>query len=317
VGEQIAAGAVLILFGVLLLLVLYSGTRVFIHERNELTLPVSVFIGGFVLIHMVYQNSKYRYALPLLWFTTMILFMGLERRVVPALKKLFHESRRYRKNLVTAIAAGLYIFSWYLLFNLSRKEMILFALLFQVAPVLVYYGNNNIEKNIKEQLRFSLLLFMLSGAVIGNNIYYTEKIINHQSMSRIEFRKVGEWFGSHYKEGDRMLISERSVAVYYSGLESSNFFPAERLRSKSVDGLVEEIASNGLNYIYFDDYYARRLKVNDKNAIDKNAALLKELRERAGTIEGFRLVKKIPVSSGINGSLYSFRKKRADTGQEL
>jgi hypothetical protein len=247
----------------------------------------------------------------------MILFIGLERSVVPALKRIFNGTRRYLKNVVTVITAGLYIFSWYLLFDLSRKEIILFALLFQLAPVLVYYSDNNIEKKKKGQLLFSLVLFMLSGAVIGNNICYTEKIINHQSMSRIEFRKVGEWFGSQYKEGDRMLISERSVAVYYSGLEASCFFPTERLRSKSVDGLVEEISRNGLNYIYFDDYYPRRLKVNDKNAIEKNAALLKELRERTETIEGFRLVKKVPVSGGINGSLYSFSKKREVTGREL
>ncbi|TFH40160.1 MAG: hypothetical protein E4G96_08005, partial [Chrysiogenales bacterium] len=56
--------------------IIWGAVLIWKRERREFA-PVFIFLAGFILIHLVYQNPKDLYVMPILWIMTLFLFFGL------------------------------------------------------------------------------------------------------------------------------------------------------------------------------------------------------------------------------------------------
>ncbi len=302
---QLPAYVFALLTGIFIITAITWGVVLLVRRHRHEAAPVMVFVAGFVIVHMVYQNTKERYVMPLLWAWFLFLFYGLSEGLYPwLLRKTGSLSLVWTRRAVyslSAVAVVAYITGWYLLWLRGSAGHWIFAVLFTLAAL--WLVRNGIElKNLSARI----LLVLCCGVIINFSVVYGLKAMDHYSLRRVEFKKAGIWFREHYTQGEKLLITEVPVTAYYARLDRDSFIPTASLRSKDLDSLVRELRGLGADYIFIDDFYIRRLRVNDKNAIDKKAPLLLLVREKGKDTGHFKPVAAFETRGGIKSYMYRF-----------
>lgn len=274
-------------------------------EKRKDFAPIFVFFTGFLLIHMVYQNTKDRYVMPILWILTLFLFYGIFEGIAPWFREKYSRlsaNTRLFSGVIFA-AAALAIFSA-TLGAIGREDSVahcVFAILFTVlmASVILLDSGKKITLN-------NAALILACGILINLMVYYGVRAMDHHGLSRVEFKQAALWYKEHAGDSDRMLISETNVPKYYSGFGDEKFIPSYFIKGTTIRELVPELAGLKVTYVFVDDFYIRRLPYNDPNAIDRKAFVFKEIRDRGEATGHFKLVQKFHTRGGITSYLYRF-----------
>ena len=273
-------------------------------EKREFA-PILVFFTGFILIHLIYQNTKDRYVLPVLWILNLFLIHGCAFGLFPWLKKI-SDKLPYKANIsITYIFLTAAISFFFLSIGAIAVETtpvhLLFALLFTalIAAVILYGlpANNTLTGTV---------VILLCGVLINLLVFYGVHTMDHHSLSRVEFKKVALWYKEHARPTDKMLIAETNVPQYYAGFGEDKFVISYLIKGNTLGELVPELAERKITYVFVDDFYIRRLKYKDPNAIDRRAWIFKEIREKGEDYGHFRLIKTFHTRGGITSYLYKF-----------
>ena len=289
-------------FGLLVIYLLVRGIRYFLALDTDIKLPLLIYLGGFLLIHMVYQNTKDRYVIPILWILNLFVFLGIQGRLADIFSRLkqYAGGSMARQVLLLLPLAVFYIQSTILL--LERKE--LWLLLFSLfLHLLVFsYFRTGTSASMKKAIFSTLAICMLCNF----NISYGRNTLDHHGLRRIEFKTAAIWFRENALPGDRILMTETNIAKYFTGMDSSRITGTGSLKSVNIESLVKELKEKKITHILIDDFYIRRLLINDPNAISKKAPLMKELRDRAPGMPSMKLVKKTTSINGLTSYIYRF-----------
>jgi hypothetical protein len=282
--------------------VIWGAVLVWRQKRKEFA-PIFVFLAGFLLIHIVYQNTKDRYVMPILWILTLFLFKGLSEGLWPwAGKKLGGLSPKSQAILRMSLIAAtgiLYIISIVAIVREDTLIHVVFALAFTLLiAAVVLYGNGNTIHNA--------ILILACGLFINLSVFYGVRALDHHGLSRVEFKKAALWYREHAAAGDRMLISETNVPKYYTGFNDEKFAVSYFIKGKTINELVPELAAMKVTYVFVDDFYIRRLPVRDPNAIDRRAWVFQEIRDNGVRSGHFKLIETFHTKGGITSYLYRF-----------
>ena len=104
------------------------------------------------------------------------------------------------------------------------------------------------------------------------------------------------------------FFTQKSIFSFSAILRpnENSFFPTSSLKSSSVDELIQEMKTAGITHVFIDDFYIRRLKVMDRNAIDRKAGLMKELLAKAEHIKEMSQLASFETKGNIKSYLYRF-----------
>jgi len=149
---------------------------------------------------------------------------------------------------------------------------------------------------------FAILLICSLGISAA---FYGRKAMDHYSLRRIEFKNIALWYADNENKTDVLLITEKGITQYYSGLPDNRFCLTDTLKSKDIPGLIAELKKRRVTMIFIDDFYIKRLAVKDKNSAAKKAALLLDLRENYSRYSNFGLIR-IFKSGDTTSYLLSF-----------
>ncbi len=291
-------------YGILLLGSLFWGFTLLIRRHRRELAPVLIFLAGFIALHMIYQNTKERYVLPILWLLVLALFYGISEGLAPAFKNLIQRIKgRYRG--IAGIALLLFLLPAYcasLLQLVSAHRLLLLAstLLFTGLALIIAVQEGSSSRIVR------VLMVLIAGAVINLMLFHGIAAMDHYSLRRVEFKKAALWFREHAGNRDRMLITEINVPKYYSGFDDERFLSATSLESNTIDALVPELGRRGVTYVFVDDFYIRRLTLGDKNAVDRKALLFQHIRDDTSLRAHFRPVASFETKGGIKSYLYRF-----------
>lgn len=282
----------------------WGGILIWKRQRREFA-PIFIFSGGFLLIHIIYQNTKDRYVMPILWLLTLFLFYGITEGMWPWIRERFTAlSPKSQKALrgVLAVAAGA---AWVISFAAIVRDHTLvhciFAILFAcLMAAIVLHGTGT------KSILNSALLILAGGVLINLMVFYTVRAMDHHGLSRVEFKKVALWYKDNATPSDRMVISETNVPKYYSGFGDEKFILSYFVQGKTVEELVPEFKAYKVTYVFVDDFYIRRLKYMDPNAIDRKAWIFREIRDHGQSTGHFKLIKTFHTRGGITSYLYRF-----------
>lgn len=291
-------------YGALLLGSLFWGFALLIRRHRRELAPVLVFLAGFIALHMIYQNTKERYVLPILWLLVLALFYGISEGLVPAFNN-FIQRIKWRYRGVAGIALLLFLIVAYCasLLQLAlahRPPLLACALLFGGLALIIAVRRGSGSRIT----RVSCLL--AAGVIINLMLFHGVAAMDHYSLRRVEFKKAALWFREHAGVGDKMLITEINVPKYYTGFGDERFVSAASLESKTIDALIPELRRRGVSYVFVDDFYIRRLAVGDKNAVDRKAFLFQHIREDESLRANFKPVASFETRGGIRSYLYRF-----------
>jgi len=292
--------------GISILIVLVStvwGAALLLVRQWRKTAPLSIFFSGYVLVHMVYQNTKERYVMPVLWVLVLLLFYGMCEGLYPYLRnraeRLF-ERRAVRAAL--AVFAGCAVLGGIALYASGGPAgPIAFAAVFAAIFTVII-----LHENPEWNLYARLLLALCAAAAALFMTFYGVRTMDHYSLRRVEFKKAALWFNEHAGPSDSMLISEVNVPNYYSRLEGRRYIGSTGMRSADSASLVRELREKKITYVFVDDFYIRRLAHGDKNAVDRKAALFKEIRDDPALGRHFEPVARFETRGGIHSTVYRF-----------
>ncbi len=281
------------------------GGYLFIRKHGKVAAPLLVFLAGFLIIHVIYQNTKDRYVLPILWLLVLFFVTGFTEGLFPKIQSTMKKVTGHVKTIlwIGAIALLLPAYIWTiprLTLNVSVLYLPLAFLFTAIAAAIV------ILSEISSSRRGTVLFVLIAAAAINIQVAYGIKLMDHHSLGRVEFKKAAIWYRDHYKNGDKMLMSEINVPVYYSKFDRSRFVEAFAIKASNLDQLVAECREKGITYAFIDDYYIRRLKVRDPNAVDRKAALFKELRDKGLQSGRFTLRHRFETKGGIVSYIYQY-----------
>ncbi len=284
---------------------LIGGMVLLVRRRWKDIAPIIVFFLGFVAIHMIYQNTKERYVIPVLWLLTLFLFFGLSGWVYPWIEKRLDGAGGAGRKIIT-ITLMVFILCAYLvglgmlLYSRVWLQLLFAAMFTLLCTAVVLYPGNGAGRYGK------YLLILAGGAIINFSLFYGVTVMDHYSLRRVEFKKAGLWYKEHVT-GGRMLITETNVAKYYTGFGDDVFFYAKNIESTTLEGLAKELKAKRVTYVFVDDFYIRRYDFGDKNAIDRKAYLFREIRDRGAASGYFVPVTSFETKGGIRS--YIFRVK--------
>lgn len=310
-GRDVASSILLIIIAGITLLSLLTllvyGIKAIVKIKDELKVPLLIFSGGFFLIHLIYQNTKDRYVIPIIWLLIMLAVLGLKELItdknLQRLKKIFNFDSSQIKRFFIFFACGiLYIQSILILFEKHDLFLPFFALFIQIIIFCFLYFKTSLP------LTKRLLAGMLAGMLCFLNIAYSRDTLNHFSLRRIEFKEAAIWFKQHAAPDDRLLMTETNVAHYYINMNRHDLkiIPTEDIKSTDVSNLLTELEDKKITHVFIDDFYISRLLVNDPNAIDRKAVLMKELRDAAPNIKSMRLLNTFKTYTGSEAYMYGF-----------
>ena len=281
------------------------GCILFIKKHRRTGEPILIFFAGFLTIHMIYQNTKDRYVLPILWVLVLFLFIGLSDGLYPFLKELIFRIPPLFRRVIISIsltAAGiLFIWSSSMLVSDSSYNALIYSAVMSAlsaAALFMFFSSRN---------RILLVfLILLSSGSINLQVHYGVHAMDHHSLSRVEFKQAALWYRENYQPGDKMFIAEVSLPMYYSKLPRASYVDPGEITSIDLIDLIEESRVRKITYIFVDDFYIRRLKVGDRNAIDRKAALFKEVRDNGTKSGHFELINHYTIKGNKHSYLFRF-----------
>lgn len=292
--------------GVSILVVLVStiwGAALLFIRQWKKSAPLAIFFGGYVLVHMVYQNTKERYVMPVLWVLVLLFFYGMCEGLYPWLRK--YAGRLFGRpgvRAALAVIAGCAVLGGVVMsVQGAHWGPLIFAAVFTAIFAAII-----LHENHEWTLYAKLLLVLCAGAVALFMTFYGVRTMDHYSLRRVEFKKAALWFNEHAGPADTMLIAEVNVPGYYSRLEGRRYIGSNALKSADIDSLVVELRERKIAYVFVDDFYIRRLAHGDRNAVDRKAALFKEIRDNAALARHFMPVARFETRGGIHSAVYRF-----------
>ena len=281
------------------------GAVLFFKQKLKEAAPLLVFFLGFLLIHLVYQNTKSRYVLPILWILTLFLFYGISEGLMPWLKGAFSKlSEKAQISLLRfslLISITLYTVSLGMIFLENSPFHVLFAIIFTFLAALAAIFGVKIESTVK---RSSIIL--TCGIIINLMVFYGVRTMDHYSLRRVEFKKAALWYKDNAVDTDKMLITETNIPIYYTGFSQEKFMISFLIKSEELHSLAEELKKNNITYVFVDDFYIKRYKYKDKNAIDRKAHIFKKIRDKGEKSGHFKLVETFVTKGNIKSYLYRF-----------
>ncbi len=265
--------------------------------------PLSIFFAGYVFVHMVYQNTKERYVMPVLWVLVLLFFYGMFEGLYPRLRNTAGRlMERASVRTLLALATGCTVLGGLgMLVAGAQWGPLVFASVFAAIFAVII-----LRENPEWSVYPKLLLALCAGAVVLFMSFYGVRTMDHYSLRRVEFKKAALWFNEHAGPSDTMLIAEVNVPNYYSRLEGRRYIGSTGLESADAASLVDELRRKKIEYVFVDDFYIRRLAHGDKNAIDRRAALFKEIRDNTALAPHFRPVVRFETRGGIHSTVYNF-----------
>jgi hypothetical protein len=281
------------------------GAALMIRDKRKELAPVLIFFAGFLLIHVIFQNTKDRYVMPILWILTMFLFYGLSEGMAPWLGRIF--SRLSPK--LQAILRLLFIIGGGVIYFITIGAIVrentpvhfAFALIFTVLiSAVILHGD------VKKDTIVNAMLILACGIIINLSVYYGVRALDHHGLSRVEFKQAALWYRDNAKPGDKMLISEINVPMYYSGFGMEKYAVSFFIQGKTIAELVPELTAMKVTHVFVDDFYIRRLPVKDPNAIDRRAWVFREIRDNGEKSGHFKLLQTFHTKGGITSYLYRF-----------
>ena len=282
------------------------GGILFAKKNPRESAPIFIFFAGFIIIHMIYQNSKDRYVMPILWICNMLLFRGVIEGVLPWLKDRAEAlSSRFRAIITIIILC------------LAAAGYAVTAIAFAESLTLIHIAFAGISTALLAWIFLSELttrppfvpaatVILLFGILVNCSIFYGVKALDHHGKSRLEFKEIGLWYRDHASPSDRMLISETNVPKYYSGFSDDKFIISYFIRGSSLEEVINELRDLKVTYVFVDDFYIPRLRYRDPNAIDRKAWIFREIKDRGEQTGHFKMVRTFPAGSGGKGILYRF-----------
>jgi hypothetical protein len=288
----------------LVTLVCVSWGAVLVWKQNRKDFaPILIFAAGFLLIHMVYQNTKDRYVMPILWILTLFIFYGITRGLAPRLAAWF-STRTVRSGKVllgTLLAPCGVIYAVTIGFIVIDTTVphLIFTLVFAGLMAAVI-----LEGADGKKLTANLLLILACGVLINLSVYYGVRALDHHGLSRVEFKQAALWYKDHAKPGDKMLISETNVPMYYSGFGEDKFAVSFFIKGRTIRELVPELKAMKVTHVFVDDFYIRRLPIKDPNAIDRRAWVFQEIRDHGVQSGHFTLIKTFHTKGDIVSYLF-------------
>lgn len=273
-------------------------------QRREFA-PVLMFFAGFLLIHLVYQNTKDRYVMPILWILTLFLVTGVTGGLWPRLSaawdRMKPKTRVAAAALLGAAAAALYAATLAAIAIDDTPAHVAFALAFTALMAAVVTCGSG-----RQKIASAAFIALACGVLINLSVYYGVRALDHHGLSRVEFKQAALWFRENAGPRDRMLISETNVPMYYSGFGPERFAVSFFINGKTVEELVPELRAMKVTHVFVDDFYIRRLPIKDPNAIDRRAWVFKEIRDRGAQSGHFTLIRTFHTKGGITSYLYRF-----------
>lgn len=273
--------------------VIRGAILVFKNHREERG-PLGIFLLGFLLVHAVYQNTKERYVLPILWFLGLCLAYGLTAPVGVRFGKAVQRGALAIAALLLACAACVVVDG----FTFAN---ILFFVLFLVL-FLALMARDPLPRG---DWRFPLVI-VLAVAFIGISTTYGKITMDHYSFRRVEFKKAALWFDAHAAPGDLMLINDTTISHYYYPGDDARLVPTGVLRGNTLEELIGELERMKITHVFVDDFYTRRFLVGDKNALERKAGLFIEIRDRGERTGHFKLVERFVTRGTYNSYIYRF-----------
>jgi hypothetical protein len=280
-----------------------GGAALLLKRRRGDIAPVLVFLIGFLAIHMIYQNTKERYVIPILWLLTLFLFYGLSEWMFPALERaadrLSGAARKLGHPAGTIVLGAFFTAAAVKMVRAHLYAQLLLAAIFTglLAAIVIYHGKGMSKRG-------KTFIIMAGGVVIGFMMYYGAAAMDHYSLRRVEFKKAGLWFREHAARGERMLITETNIAKYYTGLGDDAFYYAKRIESDTIESLAKELQEKKVKYVFVDDFYIRRYEFKDMNAIDRKAWLFRDIRDRGEAGGLFTPVASFETKGGIKSYIF-------------
>ncbi len=306
--RQTGLFATIAIFGIILLVSLVWGFVIIIRKKRSEYSPLLVFFGGFLLIHLIYQNTKARYVLPILWFLVLVAFTGFSEGVVPraaGIAKRISRKWRLACGWSAAAASGLLFLQhgYRAIQELPPYLLLLIAVLLFIMVLIIIVTAGVLGKMVLVNA------VLLAGILTVSSVVYGKMTMDHYSLRRVEFKKAALWYRDNYHNGDRMLISDVIVPMYYTGFSMDKFYSPYFLESDTFAELLEELRDKEINLIFVDDFYTRRFRYGDKNAIDRRGGLFQKVRDEAETNRSLSLIKRFSTGESIHSYLYRFTQK--------
>ncbi|MFH0976369.1 MAG: hypothetical protein V1874_11365 [Spirochaetota bacterium] len=297
--------AVSAIFTLFVLVILVRGVIFLFRQKRKEAVSILVFFSGFVLIHMIYQNTKTRYVLPILCFMYLFMFYGLPGvssllRRLPVVKISAETSRMITRIFAFIAGAAFIAGTVVILFNLPAT-LVIFSFVFTALLSIIIFADGN-----KERKRNKIMLALCGCVIINLSLFYGVRTMDHYSYRRVEFKEAALWYSAHSANSDRMLISITDMPMYYTGLPAKRFIGATQLRSTTLDDLIKELHDEKVTHVFVDDFYIRRYRIKDPNSIEKKAWLFKDIRDKGEATKRFKQVAAFEPRAGIKSYMYRF-----------
>ncbi len=275
-----------------------SGIRGSIKKGNSIIPPLLISGAGYFITHVLFQNTKDRYAVPLLW----IMMLFVLSAIVSHREKLAEILciRRLTAQISAVISGSGFCFAAYILIKHGHVFSAAGAI---ISLILLFL----LLKKSGLDGRKLICIFLASGTLISLNMACTKPAMDHFGLRRTEFRDGALWFKNNAPSDAKLLISENSVACYYTGMDCTQLIQTETLSADNVPDLIKELRLRRIEYILLDDFYISRLKFRDPNAISRKAPLMKQLREQAPSMPELELMASFPAFSGGTALMYRLR----------
>lgn len=290
-----------VIWSVLIIFAVVTGIRRLIREHHPLTVPLFIYTGGYFIVHCVYQNSKDRYVFAVLWILTLFAAVGFQYSIIPFLRSL----SRKQSVLICVISTFIGI-SYIPLVAHTYPRTVISIFLFFAAFVVLYYNHSKSDnkKTAISVQQAAVLSFSLTLIITAS--FHGTQLFDHYSLRRMQFKIAAEWMRENLTASDRVLVTESTVSSYFGAFEKAKPVHSSKLKSDSVDELLIELKKKKVTHIFIDDFYIQRLLLNDKNATERNAALMRQLRDQAPHIDSLVLEKEIRYNNDT-GYIYSVK----------
>ncbi|MCL2025573.1 MAG: hypothetical protein FWG92_02065 [Leptospirales bacterium] len=285
------------------LCLLVLGVRAFIKAKDSLKLPIAVFASGFFIIHLVYQNTKARYVIPIIWVLVLLVFLAILDNREKIKEKIFSKKSPLLYASCFAAAGIFFIQSAAALFKRHDIFIALFALFF--VAIIFFFLQTQTSMGIKERI----LACLMAATFCNLNIAYSTSALDHYSLRRIEFKEAALYFKDNAPAASSLLIAETSVPLYYLDSTDHELISTGSLKSKTLKEFEIEIRERKITHIFIDDFYITRLALNDPNAIDRKAELMRELRDAAADMKSMQLLKTFEAYTGGKAYLYAVKER--------
>jgi hypothetical protein len=124
------------------------------------------------------------------------------------------------------------------------------------AASLAWAALANTRRSARNAPAVSLLVLGL-GVMTRQNVPAIEQRMERARYVKAELRLVGEWAAGHLEPGERIAVSEPSVAAFYAGPRREAFVGIAEALDSSGTRLADAMVARGVNYVAWNSHHGR------------------------------------------------------------